>query len=255
MDTTSTSRAATPPAAPAPVEPLIWDAPVRVFHWLAVLCFAGAYLTAESEHWRLVHVTLGYTLAGLVAFRVAWGLVGTRHARFEQFVRGPAAAAAYLKSLLSGHPQSHAGHNPAGALAIVALLALSAAVAVTGWMTYADGGGDRFEDVHEALANLMLALVGVHLAAVVASSLLHRENLVRAMFTGRKMAQPSEGIQRARYGTAILLLAGVLGFWWVQWQDAPRLDVAGHHSTATQGEHRGGHDSDSDGGDRDEDDD
>ena len=99
---------------------LVWDVPVRVFHWLLVLCFAGAWLTAESEHWRLVHVTLGYTMAGLVAFRVLWGLVGTRYARFASFVRGPSAVLGYLKSLIGRHPEHHTGHNPAGALAIVA---------------------------------------------------------------------------------------------------------------------------------------
>ena len=79
---------------------LVWDAPVRVFHWLMVLSFAGAYLTAESERWRLIHVTLGYTLGGLVAFRILWGLVGTRYARFAEFVRGPAAIRGYLQHML-----------------------------------------------------------------------------------------------------------------------------------------------------------
>src|SRR6476619_3658006 len=79
---------------------LVWDAPVRVFHWLMVLAFAGAYLSAESERWRLLHVTLGYTMAGLVAFRIVWGLVGTRHARFSRFVRGPAAVAGYVRGLI-----------------------------------------------------------------------------------------------------------------------------------------------------------
>jgi cytochrome b len=74
---------------------LIWDAPVRVFHWLMALCFAGAYATAEGESWRLVHVTLGYTLAGLVAFRIVWGFIGTRHARFSSFVKGPQAVTRY----------------------------------------------------------------------------------------------------------------------------------------------------------------
>src|SRR5690606_37588088 len=90
---------------------LVWDVPVRVFHWLLVLCFAGAWLTAESEHWRLVHVTLGYTMAGLLAFRVLWGLVGTRYARFASFVRGPRAVIGYLKSLVGRHPEHHTGHN------------------------------------------------------------------------------------------------------------------------------------------------
>ena len=112
------SAAAEPRDTPSVRKVLIWDAPVRVFHWLMVLSFAGAYLTAESERWRLTHVTLGYTMAGLVAFRVLWGLVGTRHARFSSFVRGPAAIARYLRGLVGGRPEHHAGHNPAGALAI-----------------------------------------------------------------------------------------------------------------------------------------
>src|SRR5689334_25268350 len=120
---------------------LVWDAPVRVFHWLMVLCFAGAYLTAESERWRLAHVTLGYTMAGLVAFRLLWGWVGTRHARFSSFVRGPEAIARYLRGLVGGRPEHHAGHNPAGALVIVALLGMTLVVTAAGWATYNEVGG------------------------------------------------------------------------------------------------------------------
>ena len=244
MSTVSTSRTDADSSVASASDPklsatLVWDAPVRVFHWLAVLCFAGAYLTAESERWRLVHVTLGYTLAGLVAFRLVWGFIGPRHARFAQFVRGPAAAMAYLRALASGKPPHHAGHNPAGALAIVALLALSAGVVATGWMTYADWGGDRFEDLHEAAANTMLALVVVHVVAVLASSMLHRENLVRAMFTGRKAAVPGEGIGRARYGVAALVLAAVLGFWWLQWRDAPAVGDSGQRAAKVDHADRG----------------
>jgi cytochrome b len=216
---------------------LIWDAPVRVFHWLTVLCFAGAYLTAESEHWRLVHVTLGYTLAGLVAFRVVWGIVGTRHARFAGFVKGPAAVMAYMRSLRSGDARPHAGHNPAGALAIVALLSLAVAVSATGWATYADWGGDRFEDVHEVLANLMLVLVAVHVAGVVVSSRLHHDNLVRAMVTGRKAAPPEERIGRAWHALAALMVVAVLGFWWLQWRDAPAADPSGRAHATDRADH------------------
>jgi cytochrome b len=168
-----------------------------------------------------VHVTLGYTLAGLVAFRVVWGFIGTRHARFTNFVRRPAAAVGYLRWLLAGRSGLHAGHNPAGALAIVAMLTLAVGVTASGWLTYAEWGGDRFEDAHEALANLMLGLVGVHVAAVVVSSRLYRDNLVLAMFTGRKAAPPAEGIRRAWHGLAVLMLVTVLCFWWLQWRDAP----------------------------------
>ena len=219
MNTESAFRADAQPAASARV--LVWDAPVRVFHWLLVLSFAGAWLTAESERWRMVHVTLGYTMAGLVAFRVLWGLFGTRHARFTDFVRGPAAVAAYLKSLLRGRPEHHAGHNPAGALAIVALLLLAIAVPATGWALFNDLGGEWLENVHEGVANAMLALVAVHVAAVAIGSWLHRENLVAAMITGRKTAPLHEAIRGAWRSVAALMLVAVLGFWWLQWQAAP----------------------------------
>ena len=214
-----------PSASPADALPrqaiLVWDAPQRVFHWLTVLSFAGAWITAESERWRMVHVTLGYTLAGLVAFRLLWGLVGSRHARFTSFVRGPRAVARYLGSLLRGAPAHHVGHNPAGAWAIVALLALAVGVTASGWLSFNELGGHWLEEAHEALANAMLALVAVHVAAVLLSSRLHRENLVGAMIDGRKPGASGEGIRQAWRGVAALMLVAVLGFWWQQWQAAP----------------------------------
>ena len=200
---------------------LVWDAPVRVFHWLLVLSFAGAYVSAESERWRLVHVTLGYTVGGLVAFRLLWGLFGTRYARFASFVRGPRAVGAYLQSLLRRQPAHHTGHNPAGALAIVALLLLAALTVGFGWAVYEDLGGEWLAEVHETAGNLMLAVVGVHLAGVVVGSWLHGENLVRAMFTGHKRGHPNEAIRRAFGLLAALLLAAVLGYWALAWRDAP----------------------------------
>lgn len=222
---------------------LVWDAPVRVFHWLLVLSFAGAWLTAESERWRLVHVTLGYTMAGLVAFRLVWGLIGTRHARFAAFVRGPAAAWRYLAALLRGRPEHHAGHNPAGALAIVALLVLIGATAASGFATYEDLGGEWLEELHELAANTLLAVVLVHLAGVLVGSLAHRENLVRSMLTGRKLVPPHEGIRGAWRTVAALMLAATLGFWALQWQAAPQ---AGEGQTASAQERRGHHDDDED---------
>lgn len=235
MNTLSASR-----ADDAPRRALVWDAPVRVFHWLLALSFAVAWLTAEGERWRLVHVTAGYTVAGLVAFRIVWGLVGSRHARFADFVRGPRAVAAYLRSLLRGRPDHQAGHNPAGALAIVALLTLAALTAASGWATSMDVGGEWLEDVHEALANTMLAVVVLHVVAVLASSWLHRENLVASMIHGRKAVPESEGIHRPWRGLAVLLLAAVLGFWVLQWQSAP----AGGLFPGASASHRAGDDDD-----------
>ena len=223
MKTVSASPAETLPAAlgASPRNVLVWDVPVRVFHWLMVLSFAGAYLTAESERWRLLHVTLGYTMGGLVAFRLVWGLIGTRHARFASFIKGPAAIVRYVRSVLGERPEHHLGHNPAGALAIVLMLAMAVAVTASGWALYNDLSGEWLEELHEVAANLMLAVIGVHVAAVLISSRLHRENLVAAMIDGRKAGAPKDGVRSAWRSVGVLMLVAVLGFWWLQWQSAP----------------------------------
>lgn len=211
----------------APATILVWDAPVRVFHWLMVLSFAGAYLTAEMDDLRLLHVTLGYTMAGLVAFRLVWGLVGTRYARFANFVRGPGRVAHYLRTLFQRRPEHHVGHNPAGAMTILAFLLLTPIVAGLGWATYYEYGGEAMEEVHEVLANLMLAMVGIHVVGVLASSWAHHENLVKAMITGRKTGQRQDGISSAWRSVAVVLLLCVLSFWWFQLRDAPSAGMAG----------------------------
>ncbi len=227
MNTTSASRAEAPTDDAAGRKVLVWDAPVRVFHWLMVASFAGAYLSAESERWRLAHVTLGYTMAGLVVFRILWGLVGTRYARFSSFVRGPRAIMGYLVAMLRGRPEHHVGHNPAGALAILLLLGLALAITVSGWATFNDVGGEWLGELHKGAANLMLAVVGVHVAGVLLASRLHHENLVGAMVSGRKPARPEDGVRSAWRSVAALMLVAVLGFWWLQWQTAPTGGLAG----------------------------
>jgi cytochrome b len=202
---------------------LVWDAPVRVFHWLMVFSFAGAYLTAESERWRLIHVTLGYTMGGLVAFRIIWGLVGTRHARFSSFVHGFASVRRYVQSLIAGKPEHHVGHNPAGAVAIVLLLLSSIVIVATGWGVYNDTGGKIVEELHEASSNLMLLIVIVHVAGVVVSSWLHHENLMRSMLTGHKLATVNEGITKAWKLLAAAIFLCVLAFWYMQWQSVAGL--------------------------------
>ena len=227
-------------ASPAerPARTLVWDAPVRVFHWLMVASFATAWFTSESERWQLVHITAGYTMAGLVVFRILWGLIGTRHARFTDFVRGPRKVAGYLGSLAGDRPEHHTGHNPAGGLAILGLLGLAALTAVTGWANYNELGGHAMEEVHEVVASSMLGLVVLHVVAVILSSLLHRENLVGAMIHGRKPVPPAEGIRSAWRSVAAVMLVGVLGFWWVQWNSAPAPEqaaaVARHHQHADE---------------------
>lgn len=221
MSATSASPAETVRIEPSPRTILVWDAPVRVFHWLMVACFTGAWITAESERWRLVHVTLGYTMAGLLVFRLLWGLVGTHHARFRNWVRGPRAVTRYASEMLRGKPAHYAGHNPLGALAILLMLGLVAVITASGWATYNDVAGGWMEDLHESAASIMLAVVAVHVVGVAFSSRLHHENLVGAMIHGRKSGKPQDGVRSAWRSVAAILLAIVLGFWWLQWNNAP----------------------------------
>lgn len=206
---------------------LVWDAPVRVFHWLLALSFAGAYVTAESDRWLAVHITLGYTMAALVAFRIVWGLLGTRYARFGSFVRGPLTVLRYGRTLLTRRPEHHVGHNPAGAVAIVLLLALSLGIVATGWLFYDVSGAKWLKELHEGAAGFMLAVVGLHIGGAVLMSLLHRENLVLAMVNGKKEGAPDQGIRWAWRPLALLVVAAALGFWWLQWQSPNTLGLSG----------------------------
>ncbi len=193
---------------------LVWDLPVRLGHWLMAGAFIVAWLTGESEEWRLVHVFAGGTVAAVALFRLFWGLVGTRPARFADFLRGPAAALAYLKSLLGRQPQHFTGHNPAGGYAIVILLALALLTAAAGWLNYQEIGGEWTEELHEGLASVMLAVVVVHVAGVLVGSLTHRENLVRAMVTGRKRGESQEAITGVRPLAAATLVAWTAAAVW-----------------------------------------
>ena len=192
---------------------LVWDVPTRVFHWLLVLSFGGAYLTSESERYRDIHVVLGYTLLGLIGFRLLWGFFGTRYAQFRSFLFSPDEIVAYLQSLFRGKPAHYVGHNPAGSMAIWLLLGLGILTGVTGVMLFQDIGGEALEELHEIASSAMLAIVVIHIAGVVVSSVLHRENLVRAMITGFKSAEPKQGIRRSHLWLGVIMLTAVVAFW------------------------------------------
>lgn len=202
---------------------LVWDLPTRAFHWLLALAFAGAYATSESERLRDVHMLLGYTAFGLVGFRLLWGVVGTRYARFSALPLSPAAVLGYLKSLAKLSPRHYFGHNPAGSWAIVGMLLLIAALGATGWAQAVEVGPEWLEDLHEGLANTMLALVAAHVAAVLLSSALHRENLPRAMLTGYKPGA-GPGAAGSRWAVA-LLLVGLVGAFWAGAIPAPGIEA------------------------------
>ena len=207
---------------------LIWDLPTRVFHWALAGSFLGAYLLAEQDDLRSLHVMFGYTVAGLIAFRLLWGFIGSQHSRFRDFVFSPAEAIRYLRDLATGRARDYDGHNPAGSWAIYGLLAIAATTAATGWLHYNEIGGETLEELHEVLANAWLVLVAVHVAGVIAGSLAHRRNLVATMITGWRSAAGSEPTgsvgttrepdrdrsgARPRWALGSALAATVLGFW------------------------------------------
>lgn len=191
---------------------LVWDIPTRVFHWALALSFAGAFLTAETERYRDLHVALGYLVLGLIAFRLIWGFAGSRYARFSSFMFRPSEMMAYVKSMLQRHPKHYLGHNPAGAASIFLLLGLGLLSGISGVLLYLEVGGEMYEGLHEGAANLMLAVVVIHIAGVVVSSLLHRENLVRAMVTGYKSGEAGQGITRPFAWLGVIMAAIIAAF-------------------------------------------
>ncbi|MBU3724721.1 MAG: cytochrome b [Burkholderiaceae bacterium] len=168
---------------------MVWDIAVRLFHWFMVISFAGAMITQEMESLRLIHVAFGYTMAALVAFRVLWGFIGTRYARFTSFVPTFAQIKGYIASMFTSRPQHYLGHNPLGALSILAMLILTLLTGASGYAVYEGFGGEFLEEAHEMFANLMLAVVGVHVAGAVLSNLFHRDHSIRSMITGVKVVR------------------------------------------------------------------
>ncbi len=167
----------------------VWDPFVRIFHWSLVALFTIAFLTGDEIEW--LHLWAGYAIAALVALRVVWGFIGSRHARFADFVKGPRAVASFLKQSVRLEAPRYLGHNPAGGAMVIALLVMLAGLSVTGFALTTDAfwGSKAMEEIHEILANVTLGLVCLHILGVIVASVEHGENLVKAMFTGLKRPQ------------------------------------------------------------------
>jgi len=180
----------------------VWDPLVRVFHWSLVIAFFVAYFTEDDL--LTLHVYAGYFIGGLLVFRLIWGFIGSRHARFSDFVKRPSEIWTYLKSVLTMHPKRYLGHNPAGGAMVIALLLSLVMVTISGIAIYGieesagplasslSGAGEFWEDVveelHEFFANATLALVFFHVLGVLITSFQHKENLAKSMLNGRKKA-------------------------------------------------------------------
>jgi cytochrome b len=166
----------------------VWDLLVRLLHWSLVVSVVGAWLTREGNELR--HVQLGYAALAIVALRVGWGFVGSRYARFVDFVRSPGETFDYLRALIAHREPRHIGHNPLGGWMIVLLLATVAGICGTGWLYTTDAywGVAWVGELHEGLTDLLIVLVTLHVAGVVFTSIRQKENLVKAMVTGTKRA-------------------------------------------------------------------
>jgi cytochrome b len=229
---------------------LVVDAPMRMFHWLFALSFVGAYLTADGEHWRALHVTLGYTMAGLLAFRIVYGLVGPREARISLLWRRLTGMPAWLRSVAQSRSLAaipwRQGQNLAMALAVAALLAIVVPLTISGYGSYNDWsdvlGGDWLEELHEFFGEALLAVVLIHLALITLLSLLRRRNQALPMLTGRIEGAGPDLVKRNRAWLAGLMLVAVLAFAAMQWRDAPNGLLAAPASSGAHASHH--HDDD-----------
>jgi cytochrome b len=229
------------PSRDGAAERRVWDLPVRIFHWTLVLAVAGAWLTHQlGISYFVYHLWCGYTVLTLVGFRILWGLVGTRHARFWNFVRNPLATARYGLDLLRGRDAHYAGHNPLGAWMVVLLLLALLTQAVLGLFGndeisnlgplngyVSEDRGIELTSLHRRLFWWIVGAIGLHIAAVVYHRVAKGENLVRSMFTGRKPAAvvtEAEAIGSSRLALAALLFALLVGIlaWVVQHAPAPQ---------------------------------
>ncbi len=202
----------------------VWDLPTRVFHWLLVLSYAGAWLTFDDNRYLYAHVFAGYTFFGLLVFRLLWGMVGSRYARFHAFAYDWPSVWAYLRALLTGNAARHIGHNPAGSWMIFLIIGLGFVVSIAGVVTLggeeqhgpfkgllAFAAGTNIKEIHEGAAWLLLAMTGLHVVGVITESFLRRENLVTAMITGYKLGDKNEAVNRPYALIAVVMLLMVAG--------------------------------------------
>ncbi len=206
---------------------LVWDLPTRLFHWLLLACVAGAFVSQWFyQHIPfIVHEVCGMSALVLIAFRVVWGFVGTQHARFSVFIRGPAVTKAYLQAVLQRQTPAMAGHTPTGGWMILLLLLLVGGQALLGlfsndetdaagplyaWVSHATS--NRLSGLHEIIGNLLLAAIGLHVLAVVIYKVIFKEDLVRTLITGWRPGAPaSAGIAGHRLWLALLIVAVCAG--------------------------------------------
>lgn len=195
------------------------DAATRTYHWLFAASFVGAYISADSEKFRLLHVTLGYTMIGLLAFRVLWGIFGPRHMRLSAMFRKLQGFSSLVKAFRSGQwlqaNQLKQSANLLMTLIIVLLLFSVIPLTLSGYAVYNEIAGEWLEDVHEFFGELMLFLVLTHLVMIGVVSLLRRSNVAKSMITGYVSGAGPDLIKSDYRVVAVILFMGVTV--WMTW--------------------------------------
>lgn len=176
--------------SPLPQSIKVWDPFVRLFHWSLVACVLINYFIIDDG--ETVHQWLGYMASGLVAARIVWGFIGSRHARFSDFFPTRQRLRAHFQALLSGADDDHPGHNPFGAVMMLALIVLVLALGLSGYLQTTDlfWGEEWLQEFHEMLASALIAMATLHALAAIVMSRLQRTNLIAAMVTGIKIRRP-----------------------------------------------------------------
>jgi cytochrome b len=192
---------------------LVWDMPIRLFHWLLAACciasFALAFGSPEQSRAFDWHMLCGLFLIPLIIFRLIWGFTGTTYSRFRSCIYSPRKAVAYLFSMIKGNSERHIGHNPAASYAILAMLVLVTGCVASGILI---PNGKIFQELHEIVSFLLLGVIGTHVTGILFHSLVHKENVVFSMLTGMKTANDGMGISSAHLLVALLLLV-LTGVW------------------------------------------
>lgn len=169
----------------------VWDRFIRIFHWSLVSCVLLDYFVIDDG--ETVHQWLGYAACVLVLARIVWGFVGSKYARFSDFFPTPTRIIKHLRHMINGEQDLHVGHNPLGAMMMFALIALVLTLGVTGFMQGLDvyWGEEWLMDLHDTLADILIALAAIHALAAIAMSHIEHTNLIKAMITGVKVFHPT----------------------------------------------------------------
>jgi cytochrome b len=243
MSATLSERQASSTDPSAPATRRVWDIPVRIFHWSLVLAVIGAYVShrAGIDYFQY-HVWFGYAVVVLVGFRIVWGVVGTYHARFWNFIRGPLHTIRFLLATLRATEARHAGHNPLGAMMVIVLLAGMLAQSVSGLFAndeilnfgplYGYISNDRslaLTSLHRQLFYWIMGAVLLHIVAVIMHRVIKKEDLIKAMFSGRKPAdrvKPAEEITSSRIALALSVVLAIVGvlYWYVSRAPVPSAE-------------------------------